>query len=74
MSVGGLVSILAYLATPMYSSRYLVFDKKTGREGVLVVGDTGFSDAIIWAKSAVMLTELKADFEVPADALVITLT
>lgn len=57
---------------PMYS-HYRVFHQATGRQGVLVVGQTGFSDAIIWAKNAAMLTELMAEFEVPADAPTVTL-
>jgi len=59
--------------TSMQYDHYKIFHKATGREGVLVVGQTGFSDAIIWAKDAPMLAQLMADFEIPADAPTITL-
>lgn len=58
---------------PMYN-RYRVFHQATGRQGVLVVGQTGFSDSIVWAKNQAMLNQLMADFEVPTDAPVITLS
>ena len=48
--------------------RYKVFHKATGGEGVLVVGQTGFSDSIVWAKNQAMLNQFMADFELPADA------
>lgn len=57
---------------PMYQ-RYVVFHQPTGRMGILVVGQTGFSDAILWAKNAAMLADLKLQYEVPANARVITL-
>lgn len=57
---------------PMYF-RFLVFDANSGRLGVLVVGQTGFSDAILWADSQTHLTQLKALYQVPANALTITI-
>jgi hypothetical protein len=57
---------------PMYN-RYKVFHTPTGRMGVLIVGQTGFSDSIVWAKNEAMLAELLNQFEVPDDALTITL-
>lgn len=51
---------------PMYD-RYVDFHQPTGRLGVLVTGQTGFSDSIVWAKNEEMLAELKRQFEV-ADA------
>lgn len=56
----------------MYT-RYLVFHKPTGRMGVLVVNQTGFSDSIIWAKNQEMLEQLKVQFEIPANASTITI-
>jgi hypothetical protein len=57
---------------PMYQ-RFKVFHKASGREGVLVVGETGFADAILWAKSQAMLVDLMAQYEVPSNAPTITL-
>lgn len=58
---------------PMYR-HYVVFDQATGREGILVVGETGFADAILWAKNATMLADLKVQYEVPANAPTLTLS
>ena len=57
---------------PMYQ-RYVVFHKPSGREGVLVVGQTGFADPIVWADSQDHLAQLKVLFQIAADAPVITL-
>lgn len=57
---------------PMYN-RYVVFHKPTGRKGVLVVGQTGFSDSIIWAKSEAMFIQLCQQFEVNPSGPVVTL-
>ena len=57
---------------PLYA-RYIVFHKPTGRQGILVVGETGFADAILWAKSEAMLADLKTQYEIPANAPTITL-
>ena len=58
---------------PMYQ-RYKVFQPATGRQGVLVVGETGFADPIVWAKNEAMLADLMKQFEVPANAPTITLS
>jgi hypothetical protein len=42
-------------------------------QGVLVVGETGFADAILWAKNPAMLADLMTQYEVPADAPTVTL-
>jgi hypothetical protein len=56
------------------NNRYIVFHPPTGRLGVLVVDQAGFTDAIVWAKSEAMLTELKKQFDVPTNASTITLS
>jgi hypothetical protein len=57
---------------PMYE-RFKVFHKATGREGVLVVGESGFTDSILWAKNKTMLDDLMKQYEVPVTAVTITL-
>jgi hypothetical protein len=57
---------------PMFS-HYIIFDEATGRQGILVLDQNGFTDAILWAKSQAMLADLKVQYEVPANAPVITL-
>ena len=52
--------------------RYLV--NKNGKLGVLVStdGDGVFTDVVFWAKSEAHLAELKNQYEIPPNALVIT--
>lgn len=57
---------------PIYN-RYIVFHQPTGRQGVFVVGQTGFTDSIVWAKSEAHLAAQKVQYEVPADPPAITL-
>lgn len=52
--------------------RFLVHDEASGRLGVCVVNDTGFADAVIWAKNEAHLVQLKVQYEVPASAPTVT--
>lgn len=48
--------------------RFLVFAEESGRMAVCVINDTGFADAVIWARNEAHLAQLKVQYEVPAGA------
>ena len=56
----------------MQYRRYKVFDEATGRLGIQIINDTGFVDPAIWAKSKAHLDWLIANYEVPANAPIVT--
>jgi hypothetical protein len=48
--------------------RYVAFDEATGRMGVCVVSDTGFADAVFWARNEAHLVQLKVQYEILVQA------